>query len=964
MEQLEHQLDCFSDILPPEQFQPARGYLFQVVVCVAFSLIAILVLPSINLAKEGTWTRKADMPTPRFILSTSVVGGKIYAIGGGKDVDLSQEFSIVEEYDPGTDTWIRKAHMPTPRGDHSASVVNGKIYVIGGYELLNDGTVETFGDAPLVPTVEEYNPVTDTWTKKADMPTLRHGLSTSVVNGKIYAIGGWTGSSTLSTVEEYDPVTDTWIRKAHMPTARHGLSTSVVNGKIYAIGGWTYGPEIVSTVEEYDPATDKWIPKNDMPTARWYFSTSVMNERIYAIGGAGNGGNKVLSMVEVYDPATDTWTQKANMPTPRTDLSTSAVNGYIYAIGGARSWVNISQQSGHALSTVEAYDTGIGVRVTAISPQEGRITGGENITIFGKGFPPDATVTIGGKPLTEPKITDTLIMGITPPGKEGEWDVLITAPSIDFTVSAGKFIYSPLSNIVVTRITPTNGKQAGDDVGSIIGSGFLPGATVTIGGISASDVVVTPTLISFIIPPGTEGTKDVVTINPEGQKGILRGGYTYNPFPVIEKIKPDEGPLAGKTQITITGKHFMDGVVVTIGGNRMPRLDLFSPTELRLDTPPGKSGPKDVRVINPDSQEAMLKDGFTYNPAPTILSVMPNAGALEGGTEIIITGTGFLFGADVLIGNTEVINRVVSSTSTKIKVETPPSTAGVKDLEVINRDGQKATLEDAFTYYPAPVITSVTPNNGRLAGGTKVTIQGSGFLPGAKVLIGFDIDARAFATASSIQVMSPVLITAIMPSGESGPKDVVVRNPDKQEVRLFGGFTYNPMPKITDVSPNHGPASGGTKIIIRGKGFLQGAKVIVGKRPATAEVLDDSSIQAITPKNPQGVFDVRVINPDTQEAVKHQGFTSIGEVAYNYPNPFRAEQGTTFRYVTNEGVESITVKIFNLAGVPIGVVGQSGSNEVRWHDASVHAGLYVYLMEVRLSDGKVKQFKRALEVYK
>ena len=54
----------------------------------------------------------------------------------------------------------------------------------------------------------------DTWTKKADMPTARAGLSTSVVSGKIYAIGGEGG-----TVEEYNPVTDTWTKKTRMPTA-------------------------------------------------------------------------------------------------------------------------------------------------------------------------------------------------------------------------------------------------------------------------------------------------------------------------------------------------------------------------------------------------------------------------------------------------------------------------------------------------------------------------------------------------------------------------------------------------------------------------------------------------------------------------------------------------------------------------------------------------------------------------
>ncbi len=63
-----------------------------------------------------------------------------------------------------------------------------------------------------------------------------------------------------------------------------------------------------------------------------------------------------------------------------------------------------------------------------------------------------------------------------------------------------------------------------------------------------------------------------------------------------------------------------------------------------------------------------------------------------------------------------------------------------------------------------------------------------------------------------------------------------------------------------------------------------------------------------------------------------KGFISVGEVAYNYPNPFRASQGTTFRYVTDKPVRSITVKIFNLAGVPIDVVQQMDSNEVKWYN--------------------------------
>ena len=906
-----------------------------------YVLIFILLgFPSMSFAQEDTWTAKADMPTPRTTLSTSVVDGKIYAIGGSPNWGGAYGLSNVEEYDPITNTWAKKTDMPTPRYKLSTSVVNGKIYAIGGWGSSDPST-----------TVEEYDPVTDTWAKKADMPTGRGAHTAGVVNGKIYVIGGCLYDASLSTVEEYNPVTDTWTKKADMPTARCHFMVSVVNGKIYTFGGFT-GVNWLPTVEEYNPETDTWTKKADMPGAAGAISTSVVNGKIYLMGDI---------VTYKYDPETETWDRKANLSALRYHFAASAVNGYIYIIGGHH-----GSGDWQGLSAVEAYNTGVSVQITNISPQEGRVTGGENMAIFGSGFPPEASVTIGENPLTELKVTDTLITGITPPGTEGEWNILMTAPGIDFVVFAGKFIYNPLSNVILTRITPDNGKQAGGDAGSITGSVFLPDATVTIGSAEATNVVVTPTLITFTIPPGSEGAKDVVVTNPDGQKGMLRGGYTYNPFPVIEKIEPKYGgPLAGGTQLTITGNHFMQGVVVTIGGKRAQSLGFFSSTELRLRTPAGTAGAKDVRLVNPDGQEAVLKEGFTYNPPPTISSVSPNMGPLEGGTKITIIGTGFLFGADVFIGSTEaLLLRGHWMSQTKIRAETPPSTPGVKDVEVINRDGQEATLEDAFTYYPAPVITSVIPNNGRLAGGTKVTIQGSGFLPGAKVLIGFDIDALAFATASSVQVMSPVLITAVMPSGEPGRKDVVVRNPDRQEIILPGGFTYNPMPKITDISPNHGPASGGTKIIITGTGFIQGVKVIVGKRPATAEMEDDSTIEAVTPPNPQGVFDVRVINPDTQEAVKDKGFISVGEVAYNYPNPFRAEQGTTFRYVTNERIDLIKVQIFNLRGVPVGVVGQSGSNEVRWYDASVHVGLYVYLMEVKLENGDVKQFRRMLEVYK
>jgi hypothetical protein len=144
-----------------------------------------------------------------------------------------------------------------------------------------------------------------------------------------------------------------------MPTARACLSTSAVNGKIYAIGGTLSNPWYrgISTVEEYNPATNTWTKKADMPTGRTNFSTSAVNGKIYAIGGLTEGLGNDLSPVEEYDPVTDTWTMKADMPTARSGLATSTVNGKVYAIGG---WIG-NNPPASAISTMEEYDTGLTV---------------------------------------------------------------------------------------------------------------------------------------------------------------------------------------------------------------------------------------------------------------------------------------------------------------------------------------------------------------------------------------------------------------------------------------------------------------------------------------------------------------------------------------------------------------------------------------------------------------------------
>ncbi len=242
--------------------------------------------------QDGTWIPKTPIPTPRHGLAVGVVNGILYAVGGQiahTGVGGYTEFlSTVEAYDPSTNSWTTKASMPTPRGGLTVGVVDGILYALGGYGSQTKPTLDT---------MDAYDPVRNTWTAEASMPTARGGVAVGVARGKLYAVGGWgTTTGPTGLVEAYDPLTNRWTVKAPMPSPRVALGVGVVNGILYAVGGACcnpgHGSRILGTVEAYDPATNTWTTKAPMPTPRYYLAVGVANEILYVVGGhKGSGGN-------------------------------------------------------------------------------------------------------------------------------------------------------------------------------------------------------------------------------------------------------------------------------------------------------------------------------------------------------------------------------------------------------------------------------------------------------------------------------------------------------------------------------------------------------------------------------------------------------------------------------------------------------------------------------------------------
>jgi Protein of unknown function (DUF4038)/IPT/TIG domain/Putative collagen-binding domain of a collagenase/Abnormal spindle-like microcephaly-assoc'd, ASPM-SPD-2-Hydin/Fibronectin type III domain len=341
--------------------------------------------------------------------------------------------------------------------------------------------------------------------------------------------------------------------------------------------------------------------------------------------------------------------------------------------------------------------------VTGVSPGGGPLGGQTAVTITGTNFASGAIVTFGTAAATNVTVTSgTTITATTPPGSAGAVTVTVTNSNGQSGSLANGFTY--LSPPTVTSVTPNSGSTGGGTAVTISGSNFASGATVTIGGAAAANVVVTnATTITATTPPGAAGAA-TVTVTVAGQSGSLTGGFTFVVKPSVTSVSPAIGPPGGGTAVTITGTNFASGAAVTFGAAAATNVTVTSGTTITATTPPG-SGAVTVTVTNSNGQSGSLANGFTYLSPPTVTSVTPSSGSTAGGTPVTIAGSNFASGATVAIGGASATNVVVTNATT-ITATTPPGAAGAATITVTVA-GQSGTLQNGFTYVTSTSISYV-----------------------------------------------------------------------------------------------------------------------------------------------------------------------------------------------------------------------------------------------------------------
>lgn len=263
--------------------------------------------------------QKLMYKTPRTKPRTPIGRPKILLVVGGQ---APKAIRSVECYDFKDERWYQLAELPTRRCRAGLAVLNGFIYAVGGF----NGSLR-------VRTVDMYDPFRDQWSQAPSMEARRSTLGVAVLNNLIYAVGGFDGSTGLNSAEMFDMRTGEWRMIAPMSTRRSSVGVGVLNGFLYAVGGYDGASrQCLSSVECYNSENDTWSLIAEMSARRSGAGVGVLDGLLYAVGG--HDGPLVRKSVECYNPETNCWTPVADMVMCRRNAGVIAMDGLLYVVGG------------------------------------------------------------------------------------------------------------------------------------------------------------------------------------------------------------------------------------------------------------------------------------------------------------------------------------------------------------------------------------------------------------------------------------------------------------------------------------------------------------------------------------------------------------------------------------------------------------------------------------------------------
>jgi Kelch motif len=256
--------------------------------------------PSASAAATGTWVFRADHAKTVYhassasITNPSTLRTLVYVIGG-RSSGNGTVTPAVKAFDVSSNLWRSKANYPLPIEETNGAVVlNGKIYVTGGFTRRYDATRDSYRLEP-VARVYAYDPATNQWTRRRDMPV-------ATVNGVSDASNGLLYVATGSVLWRYNPATDQWVQLGSTPHDTWDAGGGFIGGKLYLV-------EALGAVDIYDPATNTWSSGAQRPHRYCTPAYTTWQAKLYFVGCHddldGSGNWPML----VFDPKTNSWSE-------------------------------------------------------------------------------------------------------------------------------------------------------------------------------------------------------------------------------------------------------------------------------------------------------------------------------------------------------------------------------------------------------------------------------------------------------------------------------------------------------------------------------------------------------------------------------------------------------------------------------------------------------------------------------
>ncbi|XP_049636518.1 kelch-like protein 35 [Suncus etruscus] len=239
---------------------------------------------------------------------------EVIVIIGGCDRKGILKLPFADAYHPESRRWTALPSLPGyTRSEFAACALRNDVYVSGGH--INSRDVWMFSSH------------LQTWIKVASLHKGRWRHKMVVVQGQLFAVGGFDGLQRLRSVERYDPFSNTWVATAPLPEAVSSAAVAPCAGQLYVIGG--AGQDGLSTdkVQCFDPKEDQWSMRSPAPFSQRCLEAVSLEDTIYIVGG-------LMSKIFTYCPGTDVWGEAALLPSPVESCGVTVCDGKVYILGG------------------------------------------------------------------------------------------------------------------------------------------------------------------------------------------------------------------------------------------------------------------------------------------------------------------------------------------------------------------------------------------------------------------------------------------------------------------------------------------------------------------------------------------------------------------------------------------------------------------------------------------------------